>query len=65
VLGPSWRRGYEATLARQGRRAELAAALRARAALPGTSVQEQREIAQRLTDLGEAEAAQAVLQAGE
>lgn len=65
VLGPNWRRGFEATLARQGRRAELAAALRARAALPGTSMQERREIAQRLTDLGEAEAAQAVLQAGE
>jgi hypothetical protein len=64
ALGPGWRRGYEAMLARQGRRSELVAALRARAALPGTSADDRREIAQRLGELGEAEAAQAVLRDG-
>ncbi len=64
TLGPNWRRAFEASLARQGRRAELAAALRARAAQPGTSEAERREIAQRLADLGERDAADAVLRGG-
>ncbi len=65
ALGPNWRRNYEAALARSGRRADLLVALRARAALPGTTPSERREIAQRLTELGDREGAQAVLQAGE
>jgi hypothetical protein len=53
MLGPGWRRGYEAALARSGRQAALVAALRARAALPDTSAEERREIATRLRELGE------------
>ena len=52
-FGRDWRRGYEALLARQGRRAELVAALRARAALPDTPPAEREEIARRLAELGE------------
>ncbi|SFK23390.1 hypothetical protein [Falsiroseomonas stagni] len=50
VLGAGWRPRFEALLARQGRRAELVAALRARAAMPG---EDRREIARRLAELGE------------
>jgi hypothetical protein len=50
VLGAGWRPRFEAVLARQGRRAELVAALRARAAMPG---EDRREIARRLAELGE------------
>jgi hypothetical protein len=63
-FGPTWRRGYEAVLARQGRRAELVAALRARAALPGTSPADRREIAQRLLELGDREGAEALAGGG-
>ncbi len=52
ALGAGWRPRFEAMLARQGRRAELVAALRARAALPG---EDRREIARRLAELGEAD----------
>ncbi|WP_203075225.1 hypothetical protein [Falsiroseomonas ponticola] len=50
ALGAGWRSRFEAMLARQGRRAELVAALRARAAMPG---EDRREIARRLAELGE------------
>ena len=53
VLGPGWRRGYEAALARSGPRAELVAALRSRAALPDSSAEDRREIAARLREMGE------------
>jgi hypothetical protein len=59
TLGPGWRRSYEAALERSGRRLELLAALRARAAAPGTTAEERREIAARLTQLGDREAAAA------
>ena len=52
VLGAGWRPRFEALLARQGRRAELVAALRARAAMPG---EDRREIARRLAELGESD----------
>ncbi|NGM23259.1 hypothetical protein G3576_24815 [Roseomonas stagni] len=52
ALGAGWRPRFEAMLARQGRRAELVAALRARATLPG---EDRREIARRLAELGETE----------
>jgi hypothetical protein len=64
VFGRDWQRGYEATLARQGRRAELAAALRARAALPDTGPQERLEIAQRLQELGDREGAEGIRRGG-
>lgn len=51
TLGADWRRGYEAALARQGRRAELVAALRARAAAPDTEPAERRAITERLRQL--------------
>jgi hypothetical protein len=61
TLGPDWRRGYEASLARTGRRAELVAALRARGAAPDLPAAERRAIAERLRDLGDREGAQAVI----
>jgi hypothetical protein len=61
MLGPDWRRGYEAALTRNGRRAELAAALRSRAAVPDMPDGERRAIAERLRDLGDREGAEAVL----
>jgi hypothetical protein len=61
TLGPDWRRGYEASLTRTGRRAELVAALRARGAAPDLPVPERRAIAQRLLDLGDLEGAEAVM----
>lgn len=48
TLGAGWRRSYEAALERSGRRAELIAALQARAALPETSASERTEIEARL-----------------
>jgi hypothetical protein len=64
ILGRDWQRGYEAGLARQGRRAELLAALRARAAMTWTGPQEREEIAARLVELGEREAAEEVRRGG-
>ncbi|MBU8538441.1 hypothetical protein [Falsiroseomonas tokyonensis] len=64
VLGAGWHARYEAALDRQGRRAELLAALRIRAALAEATPEglaERQEIAARLTALGDAEGARAVL----
>jgi hypothetical protein len=61
TLGNDWQRGYEATLARQGRRAELLAALRARAAAAETTPAERRAIADRLRELGDRDGAEAIL----
>jgi hypothetical protein len=58
VLGSGWRRRYEAALTRQGRRPELIAALRARAALAEPA--EREEIAVRLDQLGDAAGAAAI-----
>ncbi len=61
VLGADWRRGYEAALNRSGRRTELLAALRTRAAAADLPPEERRAIAERLRDLGDREGAEAVL----
>jgi hypothetical protein len=58
VLGAGWRRRYEAALTRQGRRAELITAMRARAALADPA--EREEIAVRLDQLGDAAGAAAI-----
>jgi hypothetical protein len=58
VLGSGWRRRYEAALTRQGRRPELIAALRARAALAEPT--EREEIAVRLDQLGDSAGAAAI-----
>ncbi|MGG5890008.1 hypothetical protein ACLF3G_23010 [Falsiroseomonas sp. HC035] len=58
TLGAGWRRRYESVLTRQGRRAELVAALRARAAL--ADLVEREEIAVRLDQLGDAAGAAAI-----
>ncbi|MGK7869517.1 hypothetical protein [Falsiroseomonas sp. E2-1-a20] len=58
TLGAGWRRRYESVLTRQGRRAELIAALRARAAL--ADLAEREEIALRLDQLGDAAGAAAI-----
>ncbi|WP_439596338.1 hypothetical protein [Falsiroseomonas sp.] len=60
ALGAGWPARYEAALDRQGRRAELLAALRMRATL--ASPAERQEIAARLAALGDAEGARAVAQ---
>jgi hypothetical protein len=58
VLGAGWRRRYEAVLTRQGRRPELIAALRARAALAEPA--EREEIAVRLEQIGDGAGAAAI-----
>jgi hypothetical protein len=58
MLGAGWRRRYEAALTRQGRRADLIAAMRARAALAGLA--EREEIAVRLDQIGDAAGAAAI-----
>lgn len=59
ALGVGWQARYEAALARQGRRAELLAALRTRAALADAA--ERQEIAARMIELGDPDGAGAVL----
>ncbi|NKE43969.1 hypothetical protein HB662_04215 [Roseomonas frigidaquae] len=59
TLGAGWQARYEAALTRQGRRAELLAALRTRAALADAA--ERQEIAARMIELGDPDGAGAVL----
>ncbi|NKC34253.1 hypothetical protein, partial [Falsiroseomonas selenitidurans] len=58
TLGPTWRRSYETALERQGRRAELLAALRARAAQSAPA--ERAAIAARLAAMGDSAGAAAL-----
>ena len=59
ALGAGWQARYEAALTRQGRRAELLAALRTRAALANAA--DRQAIAARMLELGDPEGAGAVL----